>query len=263
MRYEVLGRVRTVDDVGPAALSAPKTNLLLALLVAHAGRVVTPDRIITELWGGDEPRRAQAAIHVHIHQIRRFLERPGRRDGPVITHPHGYLLDLDGDELDLDQFTGLLEDGRERVRAGRFAAASATLRAGLALWRGAAFEGLSWGPAVGAHAAWAEESRLGCRELLVESELMMGLHREQVRPLSELTAAHPLREGFYGQLMLALYRSNRQADALAVYQRARATLRRELGLEPCRALRDLQQAILSADHWLLAHSAPAELRAVS
>ncbi|MES9544280.1 MULTISPECIES: AfsR/SARP family transcriptional regulator [unclassified Actinomadura] len=263
MRYEILGRIRTVDGAGPAELSAPKTNLLLALLLSRAGRVVTPEQIVAELWGGTEPRRAQAAIHVYIYKIRRFLARPDRQGCPVSTHPHGYLLTLGPDELDLDQFLGLLDDGRERARADRFEEASATLRAGLAMWRGPAFEGLAWGSAVSTFAAWAEESRLECLELLVECDLMMGLHREQVRPLYELTEAHPLREGFYRQLMLALYRSHRQADALEVYQRARATLKKELGLEPCRALRDLQQAILSADHWLLRIPAHAELRAVS
>lgn len=263
MRYEILGKVRTVDGAGPAAMSAPKANLLLSLLIARAGQVVTFEQIIAEMWGGSEPRRAQTAIHVYIYKIRRFLERPDRPDLPVSTHPNGYVLTLGPDELDLHQFLGLLEDGRTRARASRFEEASAALRAGLAMWRGPAFEGLAWGPVVGTFAAWAEESRLECLELLVECDLMTGRHHEQVRSLFELTAAHPLREGFYRQLMLALYRSHRQADALAVYQRARATLKKELGLEPCRVLRDLQQAILSGDHWLLAIPAETELRAVS
>ena len=263
MRYEILGQVRTVDASGPATMSAPKTNLLLSLLISRAGQVVTPEQITAELWGTKEPRQAQTAIHVYIYKIRRFLERPDRPDCPVSTHPHGYLLTLGSDELDLHQFHTLLEEGRDRARAGRFEKASATLRAGLAMWRGPAFAGLAWGPAVGAFAAWAEESRLECVELLVECDLMMGLHQRQVRTLFELTAAHPLREGLYRQLMLALYRSHRQADALAVYQRARATLKKELGLEPCRALRDLQQAILTADHWLLSIPDHTEVCAVS
>jgi DNA-binding SARP family transcriptional activator len=251
------------DEINSSTIRAPKINLLLALLIARADQIVSADQIINELWGDNAPRRVTASLHVYISQLRKFLHRPGRDEGPIVTQPPGYVLRMGSDELDLHVFQRLMDKGRMLAKARRHEEASTVLRSALALRRGRALADLEYGPIVGALVTWVEESHLECVELLVESDLNLSRHRELVGRLYALVAENPLREVFYRQLMLALYRSDRQADALKVYQCARNTLNSELGLEPCRALRDLHQAILAADDHRLLTPGYVELSAVS
>ncbi|MFD0636639.1 BTAD domain-containing putative transcriptional regulator [Catenulispora yoronensis] len=186
---------------------------------------------------------------MHISQLRKFLHRPGRPD-PIVTRKPGYALTIGSDEFDLHEFKQLAEQGRQEVRAGRFEEAAGRFDDALRLWRGPVLGDLREGPIINGFATWLEETRRECLELQIESGLALGRHRELVGQLYSLTAEHPLSEPFHFQLMLALYRSDRQADALAVYQSARTVLNEQLGLEPGRALRQLQRAILAADHRL-------------
>lgn len=247
MRYEILGPLRVVDENGSSFISARKIEILLAVLLIRADRVVTTDQLIAEIWGEEVPRRATACLHVYISQLRKFLYRPGRQGSPIVTRLPGYLLRMGSDEFDLRSFQQLVSTGRTLFRQGRHAEASERFERALGLWRGPAFNDLGVGPTVAGCATWLAESRVECIEMLTDAQLELGLHRELVGRLYSLTAEYPLREAFYRQLMLALYRSERQADALGVYQLARKTLNDELGLEPCLALKDLQRAILTAD----------------
>lgn len=248
MRYEILGPLRVVDGDTSSSISARKIEIALAVLLIRADQVVTHDQLMTEIWGDRPPRRATAGLHVYISQLRKFLYRPGRLENPVVTRQSGYLLRTGSDELDVRIFLDLVKQGRANVREERYEEAVHRFESALALWRGPVLGDLRDGPVVSGYTTWLAEARLECLEMLADVCLRLGRHRELVGRLYSLTAENPLCETFYRQLMVALYRSERQADALIVYQSARRTLQDELGLEPGRALREVQQAILSADN---------------
>src|SRR5947208_9070278 len=242
LKYEILGSLRIGDGQGTfATLTARKMEILLATLLIRAEEVVSIDQLTTEIWGGNPPRRAGAALHVYVSQLRKFLKRPGRDDSPIVTRAPGYTFRLGQDELDLHEFQKLMSNGRSLARAGNFEEAVVSLEDALALWRGPVLGELRDGPMINGFANWLGEIRLECVELLVSSNLMLDRHQEVIAWLHSLIAEHPLHERFYQQLMLALYRSGRRADALKVYQTAREQLMAELGLEPCAPLRDLQR----------------------
>jgi len=164
------------------------------------------------------------------------------------------MLRMGSDELDCHAFLRLMSTGRGCVRDLRDDEAADCLEEGLALWRGPVLAELGSGPIINGFMTWLAEERLECMEILMDSKLRLGCHREVVGRLYSLIAEYPLHEAFYRQLMLALYRSDRQADALAVYRSARRVLRDELGLEPCHALQHVQRAILAGDEPLGAYA---------
>lgn len=250
MRYELLGPLRVVSEEGTSAsIGAQKIETLLAALVIRSDQVVATEQLMTEIWGERVPRRATAGIHVYVSQLRKFLGRCGGSH-PVVTRPPGYVLRSGDDELDYRSFLELVGWGRDRAREGRYEQASNCFENALGMWRGPVLGDLSHGPIVEGFVTWLSETRLECTEMLIDAQLELGRHRELVGQLYSLTAEHPLRESFSRQLMLALYRSERQADALEVYQSVRKTIHEELGLEPCRALQELQHGILTADYEL-------------
>lgn len=249
MRYEILGPLRLVDGGVTSAPSARKMAVVLGALLVRAEQVVSAEQLMAEIWHDDPPRSASASLYVHISQLRKFLHRPGRPN-PIATRRPGYLLHIGADEFDVHDFQDLAEIGRRHVRTGRHEEAAHCFDEALRLWRGPALGDLRDGPIGASFTTWLEETRLECLELRIESGLALGRHRELVGRLYSLTSENPLRETFHHQLMLALYRSERQADALAAYQAARAVLNEQLGLEPGRALRHLQQAILASDDGL-------------
>jgi SARP family transcriptional regulator, regulator of embCAB operon len=250
VRYQLLGPLRLVDGDDCSYISAPKIETVLAVLLIRSDQAVAPTQLITEIWGETPPRRATAGLHVYISQLRKFLDRPDREQSPVVTKSPGYLLAKGSDEVDFHIFLQQVNQGRAHVREEHHEEAAACFENALAIWRGPVLSDVRNGPIVDGFVAWLTEARLECLEMLAESHLALGRHRELVGLLYSLTAENPLREAFYRLLMLALYRSERQADALQVYQSARRILSDELGLEPCRALQDLQRAILVADHRL-------------
>lgn len=242
MRYEILGSLRVTDGARTIPVSGPKTRVVLATLLIRSGQVVPLEELIGEVWGEHPPRRATAALYVYVSQLRKLLGTGG--EGPIHTETPGYVLRTEPDELDLGEFQTLAARGREGMRDGRLEQASTAFERALALWRGPALRELQNGPVVSGFTLWLEELRLECTELLVEANLRLGRHRELVGFLQGLVREHPLYEAFHWQLMLALYHSERRADALMAYRSARAVLNRELGLEPGRRMRELQQTIL-------------------
>ncbi|MFD7908288.1 BTAD domain-containing putative transcriptional regulator [Kitasatospora sp. NPDC059722] len=232
-------------------MSAPKMELTLATLLVGAGRITTKEQLIQELWGSGPPRRASAAVHVYLSQLRKFLAAAGDTEGAAITtKPSGYLLRLDGAQYDVAEFQTAMRSGRAWQHAGEYEAALDDFERALSLVRGPVLDGGAEGPVLASFAAWVEEERLECLELSIEARTALGRHREVTGLLNTLIAQYPLRESFYRQLMLVLYRADRQAEALQVYRSAQQVLRSELGLEPCRSLRRLHQAILTSDQLL-------------
>jgi DNA-binding SARP family transcriptional activator len=214
---------------------------------------VTVTELFTEIWGEDLPRQATAALYVYVSQLRKLLRQPAGAASTIVTRSPGYLLHLGSDEIDLHLFQTRVQHARTFAATGRHAEAAAAFDSALDLWEGPAFGDLREGPIVSGFATWLEEARLEATEAMIESNLAIGRHRQVVGRLFDLTARYPLREAFYRQLMIALYRSERQADALRVYHLARASLNDELGLEPCRPLQDLQRAMLAGDRQLDRH----------
>ncbi|MBD0323446.1 MAG: AfsR/SARP family transcriptional regulator [Aldersonia sp.] len=247
MRYEILGPLRVVDRDGSSSISARKIEILLAALLIRADHLVPADQLIAELWCDRPPRRATAGLHVYVSELRKFLGRPGGPDNRIVTRMPGYQLSLGSDEIDAHAFLRLVDEGREHVRDDRRADAAECFERALGLWRGPVLGDPPTGPMVEAFGTWLTEVRMECTEMLIDAQLRLDRHRELVGRLYSLTAEHPLRESFHRQLMIALYRSERTADALRVYQSARRLLNTELGLEPCRALQDVHRAILTAD----------------
>ena len=254
MFYHILGALRVapedaeaiVDDGAVAQLNARKVQALLATLLIRANEVVSTDQLLTELWGEEPPRRAMAGLHVYVSQLRKYLVAVTGNQ-PLLTRSPGYVIHVGSDELDLLVFRRWLQQGRTRMRAGRYDEASVALRSALTQFRDPVLLDLRDGEVISRFVAWVNELKLECTEMLVTCEFELGRHRELVGLLSELVSEHPLHEAFHRQLMLALYRCDRRADALQVYQEARETLTRELGLEPCRSLRELHRSILVDD----------------
>src|SRR5215218_1454775 len=254
MRFGVLGPLEVIAESGPVPLGGQKQRVLLALLLTRPGRVVSVDALVQGLWGDDPPRSADKTLQSYVVHLRHALEpdRPRGMAGTVlVTRQPGYLLRVEPGELDAARFEELATHGRRLLAAGAAEAAAATLREALALWRGEAFEEFPQVDACAAEAARLAELRLGAGEERVEADLALRRHRELLAELEDLTRQHPLRERLWGQLLLALYRCGRQAEALLAYQRARATLVEELGIEPGVELRRLHTAILAQDPGLL------------
>jgi predicted ATPase/DNA-binding SARP family transcriptional activator len=245
--FRILGPLE-VEGGGP--LGGPRQRALLRRLLLSANRVVSVDRLVDTVWGERAPARAREALQVYVSQLRKAIPDGAAR---LRWEQGGYRLAVEEDELDALRFERLVAEGGEQLAAGEPAAAAATLAEAHGLWRGALE--VEDDPEL----ARLEELRLSALEERVEAELGLGRHRELVAELEALVAAEPLRERPRRQLMLALYRSDRQADALAAYHAARRTLVDELGLEPSAELRELEAAIVRQDPALTVE--PAELRA--
>jgi DNA-binding SARP family transcriptional activator len=240
--FRVLGGVEVLAGTEILDLGGRKPAALLALLILNANEVVSAERLVDDLWGEEPPRTARKSLQVHISRLRRELG-----DGLVETRPHGYALRVERGQVDLHRFEDLVARGRDALQGGEPREAAAVLREADALWRGAALAGLEAEPFVGPAAARLDDLRIAATELRVEADLALGRHAGLVGELERLVAEHPFREGLRRQLMLALYRSGRQADALAEYRSARRTLMDELGVEPGPELRELEAAVLRHD----------------
>ena len=245
VEFRVLGPLEAVVDGEPIALPAAKPRALLALLLLNRNRVVSVSDLIDELWGDAPPETATKALQGYVSQLRKALgaER-------LLTKPPGYSLRVDEGELDLDRFEALIRGARERLGRGDAEGAARELREALDLWRGRPFAEFEAEPFARAATGQLEDARLAAVEDRIEAELVLGRHRELVPELEQLVAREPYRERPRGQLMLALYRAGRQADALELYRQTRETLVEELGIEPSRELQELEQAILRHDESL-------------
>jgi DNA-binding SARP family transcriptional activator len=250
MEFRVLGRLEAWDAGRELSCTAPKQRTLLAVLLLHANEVVSLDRLIDELWGAAPPRTATVTLQNYVARLRNLLQAQGdhRVVGEVlVTRSPGYLLRVDDGEVDCYRFERLAAEGRQALAAGHAWRAGELLRAALSLWRGPAFADIALESLSRTQADRLNECRISAVEARVEADLRLGRHLELVAELEALVAEHPLRERLHHQLMLALYRSGRQADALAVYHHTRQVLVQELGLEPSPALQQLERAILQAD----------------
>ena len=246
MDFRILGPLEVLDEGRAVALAGSKQRALLALFLLHRGETLSGDRLIDELWGERPPATAAKTVQVHISRLRKALGA-GEGDRLVVTREHGYELVLDPERLDAHRFEGLVARGRGELAAGRPERAAAALEGALALWRGPPLADLAYEPFAQREIARLDELRVAALEHLVEARLALGAHAELVGELEALIAEHPYRERLRGQLMLALYRSERQADALQAFQDARRALVEDLGIEPGEHLRELERAILAQD----------------
>jgi DNA-binding SARP family transcriptional activator/predicted negative regulator of RcsB-dependent stress response len=250
MEFRVLGRFEIWDGARPLPLTAAKQRAILVVLLLHANHVVSVDQLIDELWGEAPPKTARVTLQNYLARLRKALGSQGNRQAApevLLTRSPGYLLRVDDDQVDLYQFERLAREGRQALASGDPVHAGDQLRAAMSLWRGPAFADVALGSMCEAEAARLEGCRISVVEDRIEADLLLGRHVELVGELEALVAEHPLRERLCRQLMLALYRSGRQAEALAVYRRTRKVLVEELGLEPSPTLQDLERAILLAD----------------
>jgi len=241
-----LGPLEALDGERPIALPRGRGRALLARLVLDAGRVVSTDRLIEDLWSDAPPPTVQTALHGLVSDLRKRLEpMRNRGDAPAVlrTAPPGYVLAVEPTCVDANRFRRLLDE----ARAAEIGERAARLREALALWRGPALADFAYEPFAQSEIAALEELRLAAIEERIDAELALGRESAVVAELEALVAEHPFRERLRSQLMLGLYRSGRQADALEVYRHARRTLVEELGIEPGAALRQLEQAILRQD----------------
>ena len=242
MDFGLLGPLAVWQDGHELPLGAAKQRALLAVLLLRANEVVPTGRLVDDLWGERPPATAVKAVQVHVSQLRKALG-----ESVVETRPTGYLLRLEPGALDLLRFEALLEQGQRLLAEGAAREASEVLREALGLWRGPALAEFEYEAFARNEIGRLEGLRLVALEQRLEADLALGRHAESVGELEAFVREYPLRESLRELLMLALYRSGRQADALAVYQEARVRLVEELGLDPGQALQRLEKAILVQD----------------
>src|SRR6266498_4164565 len=248
--FLLLGPLEARQAGRPLRLGSIKHRVLLAKLLLHANQVVSTDELIDTVWGEQPPLTVRQSLQNHVASLRRAIEATGAPANPprtLRTRDPGYLLEVDPDQLDLHRFRRLVDEGRGTLDGGEATTAVRLLHEALSLWRGPVLSDV-----VAAGAAWPElvgidEERVAALEARLEADLALGRHLEMIGELEGLVRLHPLREHLHGQLMLALYRCGRQADALAAYRAARESLVDELGIEPSVGLQRLEQAVLAQD----------------
>jgi DNA-binding SARP family transcriptional activator len=244
MDYRILGPLEALDGERRLPLGGARQRSVLALLLLHGNEALTRDVIIDRLWGDEPPATAAKVLQNCISALRKEL--PGGTD-TLRTVGGAYALTLGPDELDRDRFERLLAGGRAALSEEQHAEAADQLREALGLWRGAPLSDFSYEPFAQEEITRLEELHLAAVEDRIDADLALGHHDEVTPELDALVSRHPLRERLRRQLMLALYRGGRQAEALEAYRAARRAMLAELGLEPGRALQDLERAILAQD----------------
>lgn len=247
-RFHLLGLLQVIHNGVGHGPTAPKIRQLLAMLLLRPNRVVEVDTIAHELWADQPPRSARTTIQTYVYQLRRMFERSGlaaNGDEMLLTRTPGYLLRVDPERIDVVIFRRLLQQGREHLRNEQYDQAAAVLRRALALWSGPPLADVDCGPYLSAQVLDLMEQRRNAHHLRIEADIAIGLHRELVGELRSLVATNPFDEGLHAQLIRVLERSGRRNDALVAYRNLRATLNRELGLEPCAELQRLHRELLS------------------
>ena len=244
MDVRVLGPVEVVDGDTAVPIGGPRQRLVLALLILHAGETVSTDALVDGVWGDSPPDAARRTVQAYVSNLRRALETV--RTDTLVPRPPGYALTVDPEVIDARRFRQDVDRARGAIESDPSLAAR-LLRDGLALWRGSPFADLAGSPSLRPEITRLEELRRNAIELRIDADLDLGRHHHVIGELETLVAEHPLSERFACQLMLALYRSGRQADALRVARRTRTTLGEELGIDPSPEIRDLEQAILEHD----------------
>jgi DNA-binding SARP family transcriptional activator len=244
MEFGVLGPLRVVRDNVQVPVPAPKQRAILAALLLRAGAAVPADTLIDLVWHGTPPRLARASVHTYVMRLRKVLgETAETEQGRLRTSGSGYAIHVTGAELDASAFEELRGRSNDAARAGNWRDAAARYKAALALWRGDILEDVPGMSQLDA-ARRLTELRWQTAEDWIQSELVLGQDNEVIPSLRTLTVTHPLRERFHEQLMLALARTGRPAEALEVYRRVSAAIDKELGIEPGHTLRELREAIV-------------------
>lgn len=261
MDIEVLGALSVRKNGLSIAPTAPKPRQVLALLALHSDQVVPLATLAEELWDDAPPRSARTTVQTYVMQLRELIgEALARRDGErrtakdvLVTLPGGYRLETEGGDtadaegtVDFREFERRATAGHRAMDAGDHTGAARLLREALALWTGPALTGVHQGSRLRPEAERLEEARLAALDGRIEADLHLGRHRELLSELTVLVSRYPMHEALHGQFMLALHRSGRRSEALGAYQRLRATLVAQAGLEPSAALGRLQMAILAA-----------------
>jgi DNA-binding SARP family transcriptional activator len=237
----LLGPLEVLRDGAPVALGTPRERALLARLLLDSGRTVAVDRLVEDLWGEDAPSTAVKMVQLHVSRLRKVLPA-----GVLVTRTPGYQAQIPPEALDIERFDRLHDRGRAALARGSAGEAARCLRDALALWRGPALAEFDE-PFAATEAQRLQEMRLACLEDRIDADLRLGRHAAVVGELDALVADHPLRERLRGHLMLALYRSGRQVQALATYRELGRLLATELGLRPSPALRELERRMLVQD----------------
>ena len=245
MQFRVLGALEVESESGLLSLGGGRQRALLAALVLHANEVVPTARLTDAVWGEDPPGSAPSALQGYVSALRKTIG-----SDRIVTRAPGYALQTDPATIDLRQFEALAASGAEALAGGDAKRAAERLRRALALWRGEPLADLNAVEFVQLERLRLEELRIGALADRLDADLSLGRHAELVGELRSLVREHPFRERFRAQLMLALYRSGRQAEALDVYQEGRSLLAAELGIEPGEPLKQLERAILQHDESL-------------
>jgi SARP family transcriptional regulator, regulator of embCAB operon len=255
MSFRVLGPLAAEYRGHPVRLGGLNTRVLLGMLLLNAGRVVSVERLVDGVWGEDPPHTAVNSLQVLVSQLRRAFAFEG--GAAIVTRPPGYALEPGLAQIDLVTFEALVSTAHQQIQDGRPREAADSFDQALRLWQGPPLEDLGSGGFAESARTYLEERRLGALEDYVQVLLDLGRLADLVRICTETLANNPLRESLWEKLMLALYRSGRQAEALAQYRRCRDLLLDELGVEPMPRLQQLEQQMLSHDETLLADGAAA------
>lgn len=243
LEFRLLGPLEVAADGGLISLGGPRQRATLAILLLHANRVVSVDRLADELYTGAPPVTAVTQVQRQISDLRKALGA----EAAIETRAPGYVLRVGSEQVDLSRFERFADEGRHALDRGDAETAADLLRQALGLWRGAPLADLAYEPFAQVPIVRLEEVRLAALEERIEAELALGHHGRLIGELEQLIAEHPFRERFRGQLMLALYRAGRQAEALGAYRLTREALVDELGIEPGAAIRELERGILAHD----------------
>ncbi|RMB82976.1 SARP family transcriptional regulator [Streptomyces shenzhenensis] len=251
MYVRILGPLTLTEGLRTVTPRAPKQRQLLALLLLHAGQVVTVDECVDELWADSPPHSAHSTLQTYVMQTRKTLRSAVSATGaPAAMHletrDRGYLLAVGAGRLDLHQFEKLVEQASLARIVGDHARESELLHSALGLWSGKALADVTCGPVLRTRLSGLRETWLGALEQRIDADLRIGRHHQLIGELRVLTRQYPTYENLHAQLMIALYRSGRTADALEVFTRLRRTFSTELGLEPSTRIRDLHADLLNS-----------------
>jgi DNA-binding SARP family transcriptional activator len=244
--FRLLGPVEVLRRGAQLPVEAPRQRALMASLLLEPNRVVSVERLTSQLWGADPPARARNTIQSLVLRLRRALP-PRPSGGLVQTRPSGYRMGVEAGELDLDRFDAFSAQGRHLLGEGQAGAAATALRAALDLWRGEPLAGAAGARLQEVDAACLREKRLQALEDRVEADLMLGRCSELLHELPAIIAEHPLRERLYAWLMIALHREGRQAEAFEHFRILRRRLVDELAVEPADFVQELHRQMLAGD----------------
>jgi DNA-binding SARP family transcriptional activator len=253
MEFGVLGPLSLRAGGAVITPTAPKPRQLLALLVLHANQIVAARAVVHELWSDNPPRSAQTTVQTYVLHLRKLFAAGLRRplasvsSDLLVTKVGGYELRVEPEDLDVYRFERLTRAGRAALNEEDYGQAATVLGEALRQWRGDPLVDVTPGPLLQRELVRLEEARLTALESRIEADLQLGLHREVTSELAYLTVKHPLHEGLHAHQIVALYRSGRRCEALAIFRQLRGRLVEEFGLEPSQRLQRIHQAILNAD----------------